>query len=310
MSGMTIEAIDVLGLGYAAVDELLYVDGYPAADAKTPIRRRERQCGGLTATALVAAARMGCRAAYAGILGDDEASRFVVERFHEEGIDTSHIARRAGAGPVRSTIVVDGSRHTRTILFDLGSVVGVDLSWPPEDVVRRARVLLVDHCGVEGMIRAARIARGSRIAVVADVESDEHPASAELLGLADHLILSRGFAARLTGEDDPASAARALWTMDRRSAVVTCGGAGSWYVSDADPEAARHQPALPVKVVDTTGCGDVFHGAYAAALVHGLDVAGAVRFASAAAGLKAASPGGQAGIPTRAAVEEQMNSAL
>ena len=88
--------------------------------------------------------------------------------------------------------------------------------------------------------------------------------------------------------------------MDRRSAVVTCGGAGSWYVSDADPEAARHQPALPVKVVDTTGCGDVFHGAYAAALVHGLDVAGAVRFASAAAGLKAASPGGQAGIPTRA----------
>jgi sugar/nucleoside kinase (ribokinase family) len=73
-SGTMTKTIDILGLGYTAVDELVYVDAYPAADAKAPIRRRERQCGGLSATALVAAARMGCRCAYAGILGYDEHS--------------------------------------------------------------------------------------------------------------------------------------------------------------------------------------------------------------------------------------------
>ena len=55
--------VDVLGLGYTAVDELLYLDSYPAADTKSPVRRRERHCGGLAATALVAAARLGCRCA-------------------------------------------------------------------------------------------------------------------------------------------------------------------------------------------------------------------------------------------------------
>jgi sugar/nucleoside kinase (ribokinase family) len=125
------KTIDALGLGFTAVDDLLYVDAYPEADAKVPVRRRQRQCGGLAATALVAAARLGCRCAYAGILGDDDASRFVVERFREENVDTSHLGQRDQAGPVRSTIVVDSQRGTRTILFDLSGVVGVDSTWPP-----------------------------------------------------------------------------------------------------------------------------------------------------------------------------------
>ncbi len=300
------KTIDVLGLGYTAVDDLLYIDAYPAADTKAEVRRRERQCGGLTATALVAASRMGCCCAYAGILGNDDLSRFVIERFHEEGIDTSHVQHRDGAGPVRSTIVVDQPQSTRTILFDLSSVVGVDLNWPPEEVIRVTKVLLVDHCGMEGMNHAATIARDLQIPVVADIEHADDPLFPKLLALADHLILSRGFALKLTGKDTPASAAKTLWAPDRQAVVITCGGKGSWYISRQDSGVPHEQPALAIEAIDTTGCGDVFHGAYAAALVHGLDVAAAVRFASTAAGLKATAHGGQKGIPTRAAVEEQI----
>jgi sulfofructose kinase len=298
--------IDILGLGYAAVDELLYVDAYPEADAKMQVRRRERHCGGLTATALVAAARMGCRCAYAGTLGEDDCSRFVLQRFREEGVDVAHIRRLAHARPVRSTIVVDQSSHTRTILFDVDGVVKPDSSWPPEEVVRSARVLLVDNCGVAGMIRAASIARDAGISVVADFENAEDPLFPRLLSLADHLILSRDFALKLSGQQDPSSAIRALWAHGRRAVVITCGKEGSWYASDQQQGAASHQPALTVDAVDTTGCGDVFHGAYAAALVHGLDIAAAVRFATVAAGLKATCRGGQLGIPTSAAVEARM----
>jgi sugar/nucleoside kinase (ribokinase family) len=139
--------------------------------------------------------------------------------------------------------------------------------------------------------------------VVADLERDEWPGFAGLLALVDHLIVSRDFAARRTGEADPAAAARRLWAPDRQAVVVTCGSAGCWYVGAGRPEGPIHHPAYPVTVADSTGCGDVFHGAYAAALARGLDLPGRVRFASVAAALKATRPGGQAGIPTRAAVE-------
>jgi sugar/nucleoside kinase (ribokinase family) len=302
----TNDTIDVLGLGCTAVDDLLYLDAYPAADSKAPVRDRQRQCGGLTLTALVAAARLGCRCAYAGMLGGDELSQFVARRLVEEGIDVAHVCPRPDARPVRSTIIVDRGRRTRTILFEVGNALGADANWPPEELIRHARVLLVDQFGAEGMIRAARIARDAQVPVVADFESADDPRFPALMALVDHLILSRDFAFKITGTDDPVAAARALWTPQRRMVAVTCGSEGCWYMSHQGPATARHLPALAVDVVDTTGCGDVFHGAYAAALVHGYEIPAALRFAAVTAGLKATCPGGQAGIPNRAAVEAKM----
>jgi len=295
-------AFDILGLGCVAIDDLLFVADYPPADSKVRVRREERQCGGLTATALVAAARLGSRCAFAGILGDDDLSRFVLDRMAQEGIDTAHVCRQDGARPVHAVIIVDDTRKTRTIFFDLEGACGEGPDWPAEEVILSARVLFVDHLGVDRMVRAARVARRAGLPVVADLESDEHPRFAELLALTDHLIISQDFAAKLTAQSDPASAAERLWTGSRQAVVITCGPQGCWYLGAGDKQ-ARHQPAFAVEVVDTTGCGDVFHGAYASALARGLDLAARARFAAAAAALKATQPGGQAGIPTRPVVE-------
>src|SRR5881398_3181423 len=108
-------AIDVLGLGAVAIDDLLFVDTYPPPDAKVRVHRRERQGGGLTATALVAAARLGARCAYAGVLGEDELSEFVRQRLQVEGVDVSLVRRRSDARPIHSIIIVDESRQTRNI---------------------------------------------------------------------------------------------------------------------------------------------------------------------------------------------------
>jgi sugar/nucleoside kinase (ribokinase family) len=295
---------DVLGLGCVAIDDLLYVASYPAADSKMQVERRERHCGGLTATALGAAARLGSRAAFAGVLGDDELSQFVLGRFREEGIDTQHVRQLAEARPIHSIIIVDESTKTRTILYSLEGAFGAEADWPAEAVLRSSRVLFVDHFGTQGMIRAARVARQAGIPVVADLESDQDPRFGELLVLVDDLILSRDFAAKVTGESDPAAAVRKLRSPARRAAVVTCGDRGCWYAGSDAPAAVGHQAAFAVDVVDTTGCGDVFHGAYASALARGLELQQRIRFASAAAALKATRRGGQAGIPTLAGVEE------
>jgi sulfofructose kinase len=296
-------AVDILGLGCVAVDDFLYVASYPPADAKAQVLRRERQCGGLTATALVAASRLGARCAYAGILGDDELSRFAVDALARQGVDVSHLTRRPDARPIHSTIVVDEHKQTRNIFFDLNSVHGPDDKVPSAEVIAAARVLFVDMLGMAGMLRAVKIARTAKRAVVADFESDQRPEFPELLGLVDHLILSQEFTARITGENDPAAAAQKLWSDQRQAVVVTCGGDGCWYVADPLSHRPQHQAAFRVEAVDTTGCGDVFHGAYAAGLVHGLDAVERIRFASAAAALKATQRGGQAGIPTRQRLE-------
>jgi len=292
--------IDILGLGSVAVDDLIYVEAFPAADAKVRVRRTQRQCGGLTATALVAAARLGSKCAYAGVLGTDDLSRFAIERLQQEEIELTYLRQRTGAGPIHSFIVVDEGRLTRTIFFDASEAVGADPQWPDDKVIQAARVLFVDTFGLEGMIRAARLARAAQIQVVADVE-EKGAMSSQLLNLADHLIVSRPFAQQLTNSADPVEAAKRLWTNERTVVAITGGADGAWFLTAGGK--VQHQPAFKVNVVDTTGCGDVFHGAYASMLARGADAAERIRFASAAAALKATQPGGQAGIPTRSAVE-------
>ena len=293
---------DILGLGCVALDDLLYVAAYPPPDTKMPVHRRERQCGGLTATALVAAARLGCRCAYAATLGEDDLSQFVLDRLGEEGIDISLVRRRPGARTIHSIIIVDEAQQTRTIFFDVQNVLGAQPDWPDEMHLRSARVLFIDHWGIGGMIRAARIARAAGIPVVADFENDQGEGFPELLNLADHLIVSEAFARRLTGATDPRAATGKLLSAGRSAVVVTCGAEGCWYLGAGSGQVPSHQAAYPVTVVDTTGCGDVFHGAYAAALAEGQPLPQRVHFAAAAAALKATRRGGQAGIPTRATV--------
>jgi len=295
------DSFDILGLGAVAIDELLYIDEYPAADAKVRVQRRERQCGGLTATALVAAARLGASCVYAGTLGEGELSQFALDTMSREGIDVSPTVRKPGLQPIHSVVLVDQSGGTRTLFYDINNVEGAQDEWPAEETVRNARVVLVDGYGTPAMIRAARIAREAGHSVVADFENADPPRFDELLQLVDHLILSRQFACSLTGATDPADAAKQLWADGRELAAVTCGIDGSHFVTSSGQ--VKSVPAFQVETVDTTGCGDTFHGAYATALARGMNADDRMRFASGAAAIKATMNGGQAGCPSLEAVE-------
>ena len=294
---------DVLGLGCAAVDDILYVEQYPPADAKVRTLRRERHCGGLTATALVAAARLGAKCAFAGTLGYDEGSNFVLETFRREGVNIQHAVRKKGAGPVRSVVIVDEKARTRNIFADISAVRGAHPTLPAPEVIESSRVLFLDFFGMTGNIRAARIARCAGVPVVSDLERTQLPRMKTLIDLIDHPIFSRRAATEWTGESRPRLAVDKIWEETSDTVIVTCGEEGLWFRSRAH-RATQHLPAFDVKAVDTTGCGDVFHGAYAAALAAGMDVVKRIQFASATAALKATKHGGQTGIPTRPVVEK------
>ena len=299
---------DVLGIGCGTVDELLYVSAYPPADSKIAVDRRERQCGGLTVTALVAASRQGARCAYGGALGHDEDSEFLLAAMRQEGIDVAPAARLSGAGPIHSTIIVDQTAHTRNVFFQRPQIVGPLIESPTAEQIRSASVLYVDHYGGEGTVRAQRLARQAGVPVVADLERDNLPCFEAILEGCDHLIVSERFAAKLSGRADPAAAAASLLRGDIQVVIITCGSGGCWVFSGGDA-ASRHFPAFRVNVVDTTGCGDTFHGVYAAELARGTDLPQRIRRASAAAAIKAGHWGAQNGIPRREELDQFLSVA-
>src|SRR5580704_8982723 len=161
---------DVLGLGCAAVDDIFHVPSFPAADAKVRVARHERRGGGLTGNALVAAARLGAHCAYAGCLGADDASQFIEQDFIREGVDVSHAPHPEGAAVIRSAIIVGQDTGSRNIFYEVEGIIGAHPALPYEAIVANARVLFIDHYGMAGNLRAARLARAAGNSVVADFE--------------------------------------------------------------------------------------------------------------------------------------------
>ena len=293
---------DVMGYGAVTVDDLIYVDQYPMPDTKVKVLEERRAGGGLVGTALVAAARFGATVAYTGVLGDDDLSAYTLREFEREGVDCSATVIRPAARPIHSIVIVDRSTGQRSILPGFTGVTWREPAEITDDLVARCRVLFIDHHACEANVRAVDIAHRHGIPVVADIERDDDPLVASLLPHIDHLIVSVSYAQRVTGQQEPGEMARALARPDRACAVVTAGDLGCWYCERAGE--VRHFPAFRVPVVDTTGCGDVFHGVYAAGIASALPVSEAIRLASASAAIKATQPGGRAGIPTRAQIDQ------
>ncbi len=299
---------DVLGLGIVAVDDLFYVARFPEPDTKRPMLFERRQGGGLTGTALVAAARLGARAAYCGVMGADDLAAFTLRELEREGVDCSAVALRPGARPIHAVIIVEQATGQRTILYTHEGFVTPAPDDISEELIAGGRVLMMDGYAGAGGVRAAQIARRLGVPFVADIERLDEPTTQALFDLADHLIVGAETAAQATGAHEPAAAAAILARSGRACCAVTAGALGCWYAEAGRP--VRHFPAFPVTVVDTTGCGDVFHGAYAASLARGERIERAIQVATAAAGLKATQPGGRPGIPSRAAVEAYLASHL
>jgi sugar/nucleoside kinase (ribokinase family) len=268
----------VLGIGTLAVDEILTLEAFPAQDGKTRVLARERRSGGLVGTALVAAARLGASCAYAGTLGTDADSDFLRLALSAEGIDTACSVTDAAARPFHGTVLVVRGSGSRTILSERGESGAAALDAPPA-----AAVILVDHHTPERALAAIERLQQEGAQVVADLERAT-PQAPRIEALADHLIVPLAYARSRSGHHDPRQALAALWRTGRRLVAATDGADGAWALADGGP---IRQPAFPVAARHTTGCGDVFHGAYAAGLSRRLLLADCLRQASAAAALHA-----------------------
>ncbi len=293
--------IDVLGLGCIAVDILMQVPALPEEGSKVFAGGAVLQGGGLVATALVAVSRLGGQARILGCLGESRFAEQALYDLRDEGVDVSCILRKPGAEPVVAVVLVDEASGQRTIVASFQGVTYPAHDELPLADLDGARCVLVDQFGGEGSVALARAASERGIPVVVDLE-DVNEWTDDLVVLARDVVVGEEFACTYTGTETRREALASLWESgDHSSVVVTCGADGADFVTD---EGVFHQDAFRIPVVDTTGCGDVFHGAFALCRARGATVREAVAFSAAAAGLKVRRLGGRAGIPTAAEVRE------
>ena len=303
------KSYDVVGLGCCAFDIVAEVDAMPGPDDKVGVESMRTQGGGLVATGLVAVARLGGRCAYLGPLGDDFFAQFCVDDFDREGVDTQFIRRVPGASVVISIIVACPRTGTRMILATSANNPTALPEDVPEDVIRDARVVHVDNFQPVAALHAARLARTHGVPTVMDLEGLAAGVD-DLLTAGDYVIVPLELVRGRYGAEGMPEGARALFeeieAHGGRVAVVTAGAGGSFAVW---AEGELRQPAYRAPVVDTTGCGDVFHGTFALALARGWPLERILPYAAATAALKCRKLGGRAGIPTHEEVEAFLASA-
>ena len=293
-------AHDVAGLGCACLDFLGIVPHLPDRDDQVWMSDSTQQGGGMVSTALVTLSRLGVSTAYAGKVGDDTAGRVVKEEFDRFGVDSAHLIMEPGASTPVSMILVDKSTGQRTIMAG-GSSVEMSPSEVPAELVASAKYLHLDNTNRQAALAAARLARESGVPVVLDADTVSPADDLEvLLRSTDYLITSRVFADELTGLTDPAEAAKSLVGYGSSVTVVTLGEEGSYTLAG---DRSFHTPAFPVEVVDTTGAGDVFHGAFIFGLLQEWRLEKTAEFASAVAAMSCTRLGGRQGIPELKGVE-------
>ncbi|MDD5728942.1 MAG: PfkB family carbohydrate kinase [Victivallales bacterium] len=284
---------NILGLGYCSMDYLCVVPRIPLDD-KVQAEQTLEQGGGPAATAIYAAARLGAKTAFIGTVGDDQRGQVILRDLALAGIDTTGIRLRLGAESSVTFCWIQADTGQRSIVWSHGSVKAL----LPEEVnataIRHAGLLHLDGHHTDAAVQAAEIARNAGVAVMFDAGTLVSRTD-ELLALADIVIASEKFAEHFTGNLAMEAALRKLFGKNTKFTAVTLGKNGSigW-----DGKRFYRQAVFPVKTVDTTGAGDVFHGAFAYRYVNGGNWQDCMRFAAAVSALKCTKLGGRAGIPT------------
>jgi sulfofructose kinase len=297
---------DVVGVGVNAVDHLCIVDPFPTYDSKSTLAGYDCQPGGQVATALVALARWYCRATYVGTFGDGPLGELSRASLVDDGVDVASARTRHGVANQTAVILVDRASGERTILMHRPAALTLRPDELDRDLVTSGRVLHLDGYDADAAYTAASWARQAGVPVVVDVDTRVGPVE-RLLAVSDAVIVSRAFACDLTGAVDADQALARLAASTRAPLVaVTLGAAGVIAVTAAGTFRAA---GYPVRAVDTTGAGDVFHAGFIYGLLRGWSLEDTLAFANATAALKCTKLGGRPGIPAIADAQTLMRDA-
>jgi ribokinase len=286
----------VVGIGSCGMDYFAIVPRLLGAEEKINVQRVEVHAGGVTANNLTQVARLGARAGWLGLIGDDESGRLITRAFAEDGLDLSGIEVIRGEKSTFTWIPVDARGERCIYMFP--NVNGT-LSAEQVRTLFAGHIVRARHFHTEAsqlplapVREGMHIAREAGVRVIFDLDVAPSYFSqaglgsendlVETLALADVLKPCKAAAREISGETDYEKMATKLLALGPKIVAVTMGAEGTLV---ATANTMDHVPALKVAVVDSTGAGDAFMGGLSFGLLQGWELPDAALFANACAAL-------------------------
>lgn len=297
---------DVVGVGLNATDTLILLSHFPAYAGKVAFDEEILSPGGQVASAMVTCAKLGLRVKYIGTVGDDQRGKIQMDSLLGSGINLDDVEVRANCANQTAYILIDRSTGERTVLWRRDDCLRLNPdSITPEKIVN-ARMLHIDGHDTLAVRRAAEIAHAHGIPVTVDVDTIYHGFD-HVLPNVSYLVASSEFPLQWTNERDPFKALEtiqeeyhipvAAMTLGAHGALARCNGK------------FIYSPAFVVNCVDTTGAGDVFHGAFCYAVLENMPMRETLDFSNAMAALNCTALGARGGIATVSEAAALMNRA-
>ena len=302
------KSFDILGIGMSMIDSIQVVDEFPSSTGVTESSLATLMGGGPVPTALCAASMLGARTAIIDQIGDDWCADLIVRDFNKFGVDCCYLRRQETRSSTFGSVMVRRSDGERHIVFTRGTFDELSLPQLPVTDLEACSILHLNGRHWECAREAARLVKASGGRVSFDGGANRYESRfIPLLAEVDILIVARDFAEKLSNSQDREEQIAALGQWNAEIVGITDGGNGSWFLPRG--ESLFHQPAFEIgPIVDTTGCGDVFHGAFLTSLSKGGAWKECAAFASAAAACNATTLGGRGDLPTRERVAAMLGA--
>ncbi|PAW76303.1 MAG: hypothetical protein B9S32_15765 [Verrucomicrobia bacterium Tous-C9LFEB] len=288
---------DVVAVGLNAVDVLVRLPEKVRPDTKHMVKELLIQGGAPMGTGSSAVAMLGYSTAFVARLGRNTVSEISIDQFKKYGVAVDLIVRDENSRPALALVEIDPKTAARTVFVNLDDYGFLQQQDIPVEVIRAAKVLMVDSYDLDATEWALQAAQGSPCRTMLDFESGDTERLRRLLALGTDVILPLECGRQLSGETDPAKVLRELAKLTSGQLVVTDGVHGSWALT---PNEVIHQPSLPVAVkIDSTGCGDAYHAGYVAGLLEGWPLHVRMEFGTWLAAQVISQVGGRTALPQR-----------
>jgi ribokinase len=300
---------EITGLGEIVVDMVLKVPHLPEPDEKVDSSQQARFPGGVTANYVTAVSRLATTAGFVGAVGDDSEGEYLKRDLMNEKVDTTlTLVKKRKQTPINYVIVdekgqkvIIQSPHMLTTRLDKEDI--------KPDYISKSKLLHTTAVHTDLSIYAARIAKENGVTVSFDLEKQVASRGwntlREMVKLTDVLLPQKSGAMELTKTSSPEEAAKTLLERGPRIVVITLSEKGCLVVTE---KTSKVIPSFKVCVVDTTGAGDAFNGAFTVSIMKGIDPVSAARFANVVAAIKCTGLGARTCLPNLNAVKEFVES--
>lgn len=295
---MNEKKIDIIGFGDPFLDLVVEIGKLPESNTNCPMHEHCFQGGGNVATAMVAASRLGLSASLIGSVGDDLFGRMSLSDLEYNGVDVAHMAVNKDKKSNFSICVTECDIKGKEFFVEHGDFEQITPEELDEAYIKSAKML---HTGLitPAVIKACDWMHeaGGKVSIDAPYYK---PFVYENYRYFDIFIGSEMYYEAMCEDNgyDPKEYEKNMNSIRKEGCeivIFTFGGDGSRGVSS---EGYFELPSIPVNVADTTGAGDVFHGAFDYAYLQGMSVTECAKLATSTSAIKCTRPGGRSGIPT------------